>query len=964
MVGVLTSRFNNCSHNEALIPMPFMYPVKRVFRNWKLFTALLIGIALAATFFACIDVKANLAAKQSLDQQLKSVNVDMEFSANLNLTEVNQAQSNISSIDGVKSVDVVSRFNEPAKDLSSNYTTYVQIVSFPNSSEIYNDWTNKPAGGIGVNQTYVISDTTLASKVSVGDNITTEFMFPTPKQDNFTTIYMNLTVAGFADLTDTGYSLVSGNSFLIPLGGSVSSSQIYNARSDSMIIGDNTLQEMWSPMANRTVDTTFLINVDRTKLISPWNIPASANNVNTVASDIQNDVLSKYQTYGYVNNNLGVALDSFSTDFQTTVTEFIALSLPVFFVSWYLASTVSDVSFNMRRREIGLLSTKGLSSGQIQRMFLAEALTIGCIGGAVGVVGGLVLNQIFTGGFNFSTLFGPQSISPETMVFTVIFGIAIGFISIFSSARRASKLPTVEALRDYMPTDADQPYRKRLPWVAAIIGTFTIVVLFLGINVPTTISNLIFSGGYFLSVAVTPLTDLYLLLMYIGPLLFFWGVTKLLIQNSLKFQQLATQFSRVTGDLGALAAKNVRRNPARIAAVAFLIAFIIGYGVQVAGQTASQQDYLVRQVQSSVGADISIGVVNATKAPQILADILGNVTGIANSTMVCKLDQPQAGTVVETIDPASFLATAYYENDWFSGASVQQAFKEMETNNMTIILEQRVAQEDNLKVGDTIAIDFPSGARTLTIVALFGPQIPSNEVQSVSGGQAFPAPIIFSNPDTTWSYVPRNLFNMSSPFSDAYKLESFDTTILLKLNPGVNGTAVAEKIRSLNLEIYGVTSFAEQWQQSQNSNDQSTFYTLQVLDFQNLGVIFAVLSASVGMVLIAVVSLSERSREATLMSVRGLSYRQLVWMFLAENLAVITFSVLLGLSVGLIIDYGTITAANVGTTQLVYPHFVFPLSVIETVACYIALIYASTIGAILIMSRKYVTKLERMVRLR
>jgi ABC-type antimicrobial peptide transport system permease subunit len=205
---------------------------------------------------------------------------------------------------------------------------------------------------------------------------------------------------------------------------------------------------------------------------------------------------------------------------------------------------------------------------------------------------------------------------------------------------------------------------------------------------------------------------------------------------------------------------------------------------------------------------------------------------------------------------------------------------------------------------------------------------------------------------------------MSSPFSDAYKDESFDTTILLKLDPGVNGTAVADKIRSLNLEIYGVTSFAEQWQQSQNSNDQTTFYTLQVLDFQSLGIAFAVLSASVGMVLIAVVSLSERSREATLMSVRGLSYGQLIWMFLAENLAVITFAVLLGLGVGLIIDYGTITSANVGVIQLVIPHFVYSTGTLETVVWYIGLIYASTIGAILVMSIRYVTKLERMVRTR
>ena len=44
--------------------MPLMYPIKHVFRNWKLFTALLIGITLAATFCAAIGVKANLAAEQ------------------------------------------------------------------------------------------------------------------------------------------------------------------------------------------------------------------------------------------------------------------------------------------------------------------------------------------------------------------------------------------------------------------------------------------------------------------------------------------------------------------------------------------------------------------------------------------------------------------------------------------------------------------------------------------------------------------------------------------------------------------------------------------------------------------------------------------------------------------------------------------------------------------------------------
>jgi hypothetical protein len=540
------------------------------------------------------------------------------------------------------------------------------------------------------------------------------------------------------------------------------------------------------------------------------------------------------------------------------------------------------------------------------------------------------------------------------MLFTVVFGMVLSFFSVFWSARRAAKLPTVEALRDYMPMESDKAYRKRWPWVAFILGTYKIIVYIAGINVPQLVSNLGFSGGnYFTVLLLTPFVALDQVLNYIGPLLFFWGITKLLIQNSLKFQQLTSKVSIVMGDLGALAAKNVRRSPARLAAVAFLIAFIIGYGVQVTGQLASEQDYAVRQVQYQVGADITVSVINVTKAPMILESILGNVSGIKNSTMEYTLMRG-TDTVIKTIDPDSWIATAYHEDDWFSGVSMEQAFKDMKADNMTIILERRLAKQYNLQLYDTIGIDFPSGPRKLKIVGFFGPE--PSESGTGFGAMSYTVP--------TWSYVPRNLFNMTTPFDDARILESFETKILLKLDAGVNGTAVAEQIRGLDLEIYGVDSFDEQWQQSQQMGNLYTYSSLQTADIQRLGLIFVVLAASVGTVLISVVSLRERTREATLMSVRGLSYRQLVWMFLSENMAVITFSVILGVSIGLIIVYGNITSSNAVISALVQKRLIFSTDFIVSIASYIAMIYAATIGSILIMTRQYVTKLERMVRFR
>jgi len=675
-----------------------------------------------------------------------------------------------------------------------------------------------------------------------------------------------------------------------------------------------------------------------------------------VADNIQNNVLANFEAHGYVNNMLGYALTSFQYNFSSTLFSLIVVSIPVFFVAWYLGSTVSDVSFNMRRREIGLLSTKGLSSGQIQRMFLTEALTIGLIGGVLGVVGGLILNQVFSGGFNLDTLFSPQLFSPYTMLFTIIFGMILSLFSVFRSARKAARLPTVEALRDYMPMESDKAYRKRWPWVAFILGTYKIAVYLAGVNVLQLVQNLSFQGGsYLITLILIPFTVLDQILDYIGPMLFFWGTTKLLIQNSLKFQQLTAKISAVMGDLGALAAKNVRRSPARLAAVAFLIAFIIGYGVQVTGQLASEQDYAVRQVQYQVGADATVSVINATLATNITDNIVANVTGVKNATVEYTLSQNDAGTVVKTIDPDSWAATAYYEEEWFSGASREQAFQDMKTNNMTIILERRVAEQYNLQMDDTIGIDFPSGPRKLKIVGFFGPE------SSESGGSFIG---ISSYTLSTWSFVPRDLFNMSSPESDAYKLESFETKILLKLDEGVNGTAVAEQIRGLDLEVYGVDSFDEEWQQSQQMQNMYTYSSMQIADTQRLGLIFVVLAASVGTVLISVVSLRERRREATLMSVKGLSYRQLVWMFLTENIAVITFSVVLGVSVGLIIVYGNITSANAATSALVQRRLIFSNDFIVSIASYIAIIYSATIGSILIMTSQYITKLERMIRLR
>ncbi len=964
-----------------------MYPLKHVFRNWKLFTALLIGITLAATFCAAIGEKTNLSAEQTLDKQVSGVITDLSFQTDLNQSNLPLAYHNITSIPGVKKVDMVASFSMPISLSSDNYSTsdYTTVDSFPSDSRISSEWLNNPVGGIPENYTFILAGSALAQRVHVGDNITAMIQFPQPKYYNVSLIFVNFTVAGFAELTDTGYSyLTNNNGGIVYYGGSgFASPPIFGGssssyRSDIMIISwNNTLQKLWnSTLDSSTASIAFSVSLDRQKLISPWNVEASIATINKISDNIQNQIMANYHANTYVNNMLGSALGGYQNNFQGMLINFIVVSIPVFFVAWYLGLTVSDVSFNIRRREIGLLSTKGLSSGQIQRMFLTEALVIGLIGGALGVVGGLILNQYYLGAVNFNKLFSSELFNPTIALVTVVFGVVLSLSSVFWSSRKASRIPAVDALRDYNPMENKSRYRF-ISWIALILGSYKIAVFLLGLNVQTLVYQWTYTGGnIFASFVAAPLITFDGIMTYIGPFLFFWGLTKIVIRDSSKFQVVASKISSLMGDLGALAAKNVRRNPARLAAIAFLIAFIIGFSVQVTGQVASQQDYIVRSVHTQVGADVTVGVVNASKAQVILNDILGNVSGIQNATIQRSLSAPVSGSQsynqiqIRTIDPDTWASAAYYEPGWFTGASVSKMMHDLKASNNTIIIDRTLASQLNLKLYDEVGIDFNSVSRKLRIVGFFGPEPTTTSVTGIftssgpGGSNYIPTSInVYSQ---YYSYVPRDLFNMANG-SDVYTVESFQTQFLIHLKPGVNGTDVSNQIQNVDpTEIYSVDSFDQEWQQSAQNNNVNTFSNLQILDIQGLGLVFAVISASVGTALIAIVSLKERTREATLMSVRGLSYKQLVWMFLTESMATITFSVILGLVVGVIIVYGTVASANSSlyTSQLVMQRLIYPSNALATIGTYIALIYASTIGAILVMTSQYVTKLEKMVRTR
>jgi ABC-type lipoprotein release transport system permease subunit len=538
-----------------------------------------------------------------------------------------------------------------------------------------------------------------------------------------------------------------------------------------------------------------------------------------------------------------------------------------------------------------------------------------------------------------------------------MFSVVIVVLAILRPARKASSMPAVDALREYVFVEEAKPYRKRWPWIAFIIGTYKLIIMALGITLLFEVSKLAMAGANFLLVLLIGVWAVfdYYILTAIGPALFFWGFTKLFVSGSLKFQEVTARAARFLGDLGVLATKSVQRNPARAASVAFLIALIVGYGLQITGGLASDQDFIVRMGYANVGADIRIDLsppVNVSATQDLIEQIQSNVPSVASTTVEYSFYGTSSFAVLQfaAINTTEWPSTAYYEESWFSSNDLETAFQQLSSNNHTVIIDRGVAESPNdLHIGDKISVSLfgydrygsETSTKELTIVGFYGVKRPE---------------YTYGQPTTTsppWSYVSVGLFH--EWFSAL--VNSSTTRILVKLTSEADRTAGADQIREL-MPSGGILYSAVELIQQQESN----LMTTGTLSIQRLGVAFGILAASVGAALVSFICLKERQREASIMSVRGLSFRQLVLVLLTENLAVVIFAVLLGTLAGLIITYGTVASFNAMSGVIVSKRLVFPIDAVLTMLAYIGLVFASTIIPVVLMAKRYGSRLERVVR--
>jgi putative ABC transport system permease protein len=100
------------------------------------------------------------------------------------------------------------------------------------------------------------------------------------------------------------------------------------------------------------------------------------------------------------------------------------------------------VSVTERTREIGIRMAIGATEEDVQRQFLIEAVVLSCIGGAIGILFGLVSSYLITYGLGWAVL-----VSPLAIAIAVLFSMGVGIFFGYYPARKAAHLDPIEALR-------------------------------------------------------------------------------------------------------------------------------------------------------------------------------------------------------------------------------------------------------------------------------------------------------------------------------------------------------------------------------------------------------------------------------------------------------------------------------------------------------------------------------------
>jgi len=546
----------------------------------------------------------------------------------------------------------------------------------------------------------------------------------------------------------------------------------------------------------------------------------------------------------------------------------LAFGFIALFVGAFVIFNTFSIIVAQRLRELAMLRAVGASRRQVTGSVLGESLVIGLVASVTGVAAGIGLAVALKKGLAALGFVIPATglvISARTVAVGLLAGTLITVVSAIAPARRAARVPPVAAMQD-VAAEPPRPTARRIARGAILTG---VGVVMLAVGLFGHVGNgamLVGLGAAGLFIGITAL----------GPLA---------ARPACRF--IGAPLGRA-GTVGTLGQQNAMRNPARTASTAG--ALMVGVAL------VSMITIMASSTRASVGAVIDSGLRADFVAASGVGGAGGAGSGIGFSPSVERslAALPQVSdvagvrsgvvkvfgtvTTVSAVDPAK---AAPLFNIGVTQGNVAAI------TPTGIAVSTQIASSEHLSLGSPVAVMYPTtGTKTYTVQAIYSQR-------TVAGGD----------------YV------LPLAAAQANFPQALDTTVYVKLNPGVTSAAARPAIARVmaaypNATLMDQAQYKAQ-QQAQLNGIFNLMYGLLAL---------AVFIALVGIANTLALSIYERTRELGLLRAVGTTRGQLRAIVRYEALVIALFGAVEGLVLGVLFGWAIVAAMrSQGVTVLAFP---------------------------------------------
>ena len=606
----------------------------------------------------------------------------------------------------------------------------------------------------------------------------------------------------------------------------------------------------------------------------------------------------------------------------------LGFAVVVLFVSTFIIYNTFAILVGQRTSQLGLLRSVGASSRQIRALVLLEAVIIGVISAVAGLFGGLGVAQILkglfsTGGNSFPD--GPLELRARTVIVVVLVGLVVTVLSALLPAIRASRVSPLEAIRDGGRRERSMTFR-------IIAGAFVLVpglfLLFTGMfgDIPDTTARLSSIG---LGAALTFIGVSMLSALFAGPVVRGIGRPPIVAVGS-----LIAGFILVLGGVGlvfgalALIQQVIDADSALVVVgilVGMLVMIAFGAVLVLVGIPAIGDSIRLVRALFSKGPALTLvnmSRLNAGRNPQRTAATstalmigLALITGVAvlTASILATFDRllddaiaadlfvfeeaqglpfspvlvDELAALPEVDQVAGFVSIEMRIDDDVSSASAFDTNTGTDVVNYGLVegsaqlsdsgigVLDTTADEQDLALGDTVAVEFEDGFTTsLTVESIF-------DDNSVVG--------------TSW-LIDRGL---AREHRSVDEVEFVGLTFPEGADAEASRAAVEDVTADFaQLTVQDNTEFQEQ-AEGQIAQLQNVISGLLVL---------CLIVAFFGIVNTMALSVLERTREIGLMRAVGMTRDQLRSTIRSEALVVSVFGALLGVAMGLLLGWAAVVA--------------------------------------------------------